>query len=204
MIGSRNHFGGDRPIRAGQASPPGGTEGGERKEHVRSRLLKKGGHIFVQGRLLWWWGTTSVETSPLPRGPPPSCLNWPTGSFAPGRNHQEGQFPSLLRAQRRISRDTFPHAHHRTLPHSRWRSPRGQRSGRIRVSQITDVPIIGLSVVSSMYNIIGPEGAPASMISSSSGLREGTMISGLVYFVCFDNPIPNILPSVSSLIVSEG
>jgi hypothetical protein len=30
------------------------------------------------------------------------------------------------------------------------------------------------------------------------------MISGLVYFVCFDNPIPNILPSVSSLIVSEG
>jgi hypothetical protein len=74
MIGSRNHFGGDRPIRAGQASPPGGTEGGERKEHVRSRLLKKGGHIFVQGRLLWWWGTTSVETSPLPRGPPPSCL----------------------------------------------------------------------------------------------------------------------------------
>ena len=119
MIGSRNHFGGDRPIRAGQASPPGGTEGGERKEHVRSRLLKKGGHIFVQGRLLWWWGTTSVETSPLPRGPPPSCLNWPTGSFAPGRNHREGQFPPLLRAQRRISRDTFPHDHHRTLPHSR-------------------------------------------------------------------------------------
>ena len=56
MIGSRNHFGGDRPIRAGQASPPGGTEGGERKEHVRSRLLKKGREaviVVVQGRLPW-------------------------------------------------------------------------------------------------------------------------------------------------------
>ena len=74
---------------------------------MRSRLLKKGGHIFVQSRLLWWWGTTSVETSPLPRGPPPSCLKVATGSFAPGRSHREGQFPPLLRAQRRISRDTL-------------------------------------------------------------------------------------------------
>ena len=146
MIGSRNHLGVGRLIGAGQTSTPGGTEGRERKGHVRSRLLKKGGP-FLSRVAAWWWGTTSVETSPLPRGPPPSCLKVATGSFAPGRSHREGQFPPLLRAQRRISRDTTPHDHHyrrTTLPHSRWRSPRGQRSGRIRVSQITDVPIIWL------------------------------------------------------------
>ena len=154
MIGSRNHFGGDRPIRAGQASPPGGTEGGKGRNMCAVAFSRKEGTFL--SRVACSGGGARLVSRPahFPEVPPLLVSKWPTGSFAPGRNHREGQFPPLLRAQRRISRDTFPHAHHRTLPHSRWRSPRGQRSGRIRVSQITDVPIIGLSVVSSMYNII--------------------------------------------------
>ena len=119
MIGSRNHLGVDRPIRAGQTSSPGGTKGGKGRNMCAVAFSRKEGTFL--SRVACSGGGARLVSRPahFPEVPPLLVSKWPTGSFAPGRNHREGQFPPLLRAQRRISRDTFPHDHHRTLPHSR-------------------------------------------------------------------------------------
>ena len=74
MIGSRNHFGGDRPIRAGQASPPGGTEGGKGRNMCAVAFSRKEGTFL--SRVACSGGGARLVSRPahFPEVPPPSCL----------------------------------------------------------------------------------------------------------------------------------
>ena len=74
MIGSRSHFGVDRPIRAGQASPPGGTEGGKGRNMCAVAFSRKEGTFL--SRVACSGGGARLVSRPahFPEVPPPSCL----------------------------------------------------------------------------------------------------------------------------------
>ena len=74
MIGSRNHFGGDRPIRAGQASPPGGTEGGKGRNMCAVAFSRKEG-TFLSRVACSGGGARLVSRPAHFPGPPPPFLS---------------------------------------------------------------------------------------------------------------------------------
>ena len=84
MIGSRNHLGVDRPIRAGQASPPGGTEGGKGRNMCAVAFSRKEGTFL--SRVACSGGGARLVSRPahFPEVPPLLVSIGPLAALLPG------------------------------------------------------------------------------------------------------------------------
>ena len=93
MIGSRNHFGGDRPIRAGQASPPGGTEGGKGRNMCAVAFSRKEGTFL--SRVACSGGGARLVSRPahFPEVPPLLVSIGPLAALLPGAVIGKGNSP---------------------------------------------------------------------------------------------------------------
>ena len=119
MIGSCNHFGGDRPIRAGQASPPGGTEGGKGRNMCAVAFSRKEGTFL--SRVACSGGGARLVSRPahFPEVPPLLVSIGPLAALPPGAVigkvnsppscvHNAGYLATQLRMTITYPRRTYP------------------------------------------------------------------------------------------------